>query len=166
MHRTLLCLTAAATATVALVLAAQAGAANATVLHGKYSNSESFLDPGPTAACGFPVTFSLNINGTFEVRLDSNGNPIGLTDHEIGTVSESANGITVTGHTADQFIVFFPSQLQYEVGLNGVFPLPGGGVTIDAGHIVGTFDGQLIVVNGPHDVLNGNVASLCAALTP
>jgi hypothetical protein len=167
MPRTVLALTAAAAATVVLVFAAQAGAANETVITGKYTNSESFLDPGPTAACGFPVTFSFNINGTFSFRLDANGNPVSATDHEIGTVSESANGITLTGHTADQFITFFPLQEQYEVGLNGVFTLPGGGlIAIDVGRLVATFDGTLLFVNGPHDVLNGNDAALCAALTP
>jgi hypothetical protein len=166
MHRKLLVLTAAAAATVALVLAAQAGAAGVTVFTGKYTSSGSEPDPGPTAACGFPVTFSWNINGTFAVRVDSNGNFIGGTDHEIGTVSESANGITLTGHTADQFI-FFPGGQQFEVGLNGVFTLPGGGlIAIDVGRVVVASDGTILVVNGPHDVLNGNDAALCAALTP
>jgi hypothetical protein len=162
-------LTVAAAVTVALAFAGQVGAANEMVFTGHYTDSESFLDPGPTAACGFPVTFSLNINGTFSFRVDSKGNPLGATNHEVGTVSESANGITVTGHTADQSI-FFANQ-EYEVGLNGVFPLPGGDLTIDAGHIVWTYD-ELAndlppsVVNGPHDVLSGKVAGLCAALTP
>ena len=165
MPRILLGLTAAAAATVALVFAAQAGAANVTVFTGHYTDSETFLDPGPTAACGFPVTFSFSINGTFSFRVDSNGNPLGATDHEVGTVSESANGITLTGHTADNFI-FFQAQ-QYEVGLNGVFTLPGGGlIALDVGRIVVTYDGTILVVNGPHDVLNGNDAALCAALTP
>jgi len=172
MRRLVLALTTAAAVAVALVFAAQAGTANATVFTGKYTSTESFPDPGPTAACGFPVTFSLNIKGTFSFRVDASGNPVGATDHEIGTVSESANGITVSGHTADQSIVFFPSQVQYEVGLNGVFTLPGGGlIALDVGHIVWTFD-ELTngtppsVINGPHDVLNGDVAALCAALTP
>jgi hypothetical protein len=165
----LLSITVATAATVALVTAAQAGATGVTVFTGHYTDSESFPDPVPTAACGFPVTFSLNISGTFSFRVDSSGNPLGATNHEVGMVSESANGITVTGHTADQSI-FFANQ-EYEVGLNGVFPLPGGDVTIDAGHIVWTYD-ELAnnlppsVVNGPHDVLSGNVAGLCAALTP
>jgi hypothetical protein len=165
----LLAITAATAATVALATAAQAGAAGVTVFTGHYTDSESFLDPVPTAACGFPVTFGLNISGTFSFRVDANGNDLGATNHEFGTVSESANGITVTGHTADQSI-FFANQ-EYEVGLNGVFPLPGGDVTIDAGHIVWTYDEIAnnlppSVVNGPHDVLSGNVAGLCAALTP
>lgn len=169
MRRMLLVLTTAAAVALALVFDAQAEGANATVFTGHYTDSESFLDPGPTAACGFPVTFSLNIAGTFSFRVDSDGNPLGATDHEVGTVSESANGITVTGHTADQSI-FFANQ-QYEVGLNGVFPLPGGDLTIDAGHIIWTY-AELAnnlppsVVNGPHDVLSGNIAGLCAALTP
>jgi hypothetical protein len=150
-----------------LVFAAQAGAADVTVFTGHYTDGESFLDPGPTAACGFPVTFSFSINGTFSFRVDSNGNPLGATDHEVGTVSESANGLALTGHTADNFITFFPLQKQYEVGLNGVFTLPGGGlIALDVGRLVATFDGTIVVVNGPHDVLNGNDAALCAALTP
>jgi hypothetical protein len=158
---------AAAAATVALVFAAQASAANVTVFTGHYSASETFLDSGPTAACGFPVTFSFSINGTFSFREDSDGNPLGATDHEVGTVSESANGLTLTGHTADNFITFFPEQKGYEVGLNGVFTLPGGGmIALDVGRVVATFDGTIVVVDGPHDVLNGNDAALCAALTP
>jgi hypothetical protein len=165
----LLVLTAASAVTVALVFAAQAGAAGETVFTGHYTDSESFPDPLLTGACGFPVTFSVSISGTFSFRVDSNGNPLGATNHEVGTISESANGRTVTGHTADQFI-FFANQ-EYEVGLNGVFPLPGGNVTIDAGHIVWTYDELAnnlppTIVNGPHDVLEGNLASLCAALTP
>lgn len=167
MPRLFLCLTAAAAAAIALVFAAPAGAAGVTVFTGHYSDSETFFDPGPTAVCGFPVTFSFTINGTFSFRVDSNGNPLGATDHEVGTVSESANGITLTGHTADNFITFFPLQKQYEVGPNGVFTLPGGGlIALDVGRVVATFDGTILVVNGPHDVLNGNDTALCAALTP
>jgi hypothetical protein len=169
MRRMLLVLTVATSVTVALVFAfaAQAGAAGVTVFTGHYTDSETFLDPGPTAVCGFNVTFSFTINGTFSVRVDSNGNPIGATDHEVGTVSESANGITLTGHTADNFITFFPQQQQFEVGLNGAFTLPGAGkIAVDGGRIVATFDGTIVAVDGPHAVLNGDDAALCAALTP
>jgi hypothetical protein len=155
-----------------LAFAAPAGAAGATTITGKTTNAESFLDEGATAACGFPVTFSYNVTLTFVFRLDANGNPVNGSVHGVGTASESANGITLTGRIADTQIDFFGPQVQYEVGLVDTLALPHGGVIqIDAGRIIWTFaalanGGPPTVVEGPHQALVGDDAELCAALTP
>jgi hypothetical protein len=155
-----------------LAFAAQAHAGETRTITGKTTDSNSFLDEGPTAVCGFPVTFSYNVNVTFAFRLDASGNPVNGSVHSVGTASESANGITLTGHIADNEIDFIGPQLQYEVGLVDTLGLPHGGVIqIDVGRIIWTFaaltnGGPPTVVEGPHQSLVGDDAELCAALTP
>jgi hypothetical protein len=112
------------------------------------------------------------VNVTFAFRLDASGNPVNGSVHSVGTASESANGITLTGHIADNEIDFIGPQLQYEVGLVDTLGLPHGGVIqIDVGRIIWTFaaltnGGPPTVVEGPHQSLVGDDAELCAALTP
>jgi hypothetical protein len=172
MQKVLLTVTLAVTIAVPLVYAASASAGGPQAVTGKFSDTESFPDDGAIAACGFPVTFSFNIQGTFAFHLDANGNLVNGSVHSIGTAAESANGITLTGRIADQEIWFFGPQLQYEVGLVDTLKLPDGGVVqIDVGRVIWTFDalmngGPPTVIEGPHQALVGDDAALCAALTP
>jgi hypothetical protein len=58
-----------------LVLGVAGPAAAAAPGIGKFSNSESGVDPGASAACGFTVGFALVGTGRFQVFVDQSGNP-------------------------------------------------------------------------------------------
>jgi hypothetical protein len=84
-----------------------------------------------------------------------------------GVATDSANGITLIGQIADN-THYFNGQDFYEVGLVDNLRLPQGGVVQRyVGRIVWPLNGGLpIVVEGPHQSLEGDNAALCAALTP
>jgi hypothetical protein len=147
-------------------------ASSPRTFHTTFQESEQFLDEGATEACGFPVTFGVDVRVVQDFLFDASGNFVHAVISSNGTATESANGITLTGQIADNQIFFDKTQQLYEVGLVDTLKLPGGGVVqIDVGRIVWSFDaffggGDPTIVAGPHQALEGDNAALCAALTP
>jgi hypothetical protein len=153
-----------------LVLSATAGATTPSIGHFQFSGEE--IDPGASAACGFPITDTFTDTGTFQVFFDARGNPVRMQVITRSTGTVTANGITLLAHGQDNLFFDIPDQTVMEVGLPGGVYLPGLGVVIqDTGRLVWSFDaffngGPPLVEEGPHPSLDGNIGALCAALTP
>lgn len=121
-------------------------------------------------SCGFAIDVSFVGQGTERLFFDQNGDldKIILNLSDRGTVTNPANGKTLKGRDAWTVIVEFENGEDVGSSIAGlVFHLnaPGGGIVlIDAGRLV--FDDTgLVVVNGPHQLLEGDFAALCAALS-
>jgi len=153
-----------------LGVAATAGATPPSISHFQFSGQG--IDPGASAACGFPITDTFTDTGTSQVLLDPQGNPTRIQVITSSTGTVSANGITLLAHGQDNLFFDIADQTVLEVGLPGMTYLPGLGVVIqDAGRLVWSFDaffngGSPLVEAGPHPQLAGNIGALCAALTP
>jgi hypothetical protein len=117
-----------------------------------------------TTTCGFPI--AVNVQDSFVGRafFDAQGNLQSVTIEQNIVGTESANGITLP--ESDHFVEFldFSTGGAKEVGLS--FHIQGGGVVIlDAGYVLFNPDGSVAVIHGPHPVLDGHTAALCAALS-
>jgi hypothetical protein len=153
-----------------LALTATAGATIPSISHFQFSGEG--IDPGASAACGFPITDTFTDTGTSQMLFDPQGNPVRIQVITSSTGTVTANGITLLAHGQDNLFFDITDQTVMEVGLPGMTYLPGRGVVIqDAGRLVWSFDaffngGSPLVEDGPHPQLAGNIGALCAALTP
>jgi len=150
-----------------LVFAAAGQASAATPMIGTFLIDDHFVDEGASAACGFPVSVDLTGTGRFWVFVDEQGNPTRVQVREDATGTMSANGISL--QEVDHNTQFFDlaAGTQTEVGIVFRESLPGLGVVImDRGRVSATADGTITFEAGPHPGLDGNLAALCAALTP
>jgi len=149
----------------ALVFSSQAGAGGngTTTYTGQFPESGQIVSD----VCGFPDTFTYDVVVKYSIVLDSAGNLKTFITNGTGIATDSANGITLTGQIADN-THYFNGQDLYEVGLVDNLRLPQGGVVQrDVGRIVWSINGgPPVVVDGPHQSLEGDNAALCAALTP
>jgi hypothetical protein len=164
MHRLLIPFTVVPLmASLAFAAQATAGGNETTTFTGKFAESGQIVSD----VCGFPDTFTYDVVVKYAVVLDSTGNLKTFINNGTGVATDSANGITLTGQIADN-THYFNGQYQYEVGLVDNLRLPQGGVVQrDVGRIAWPIDGgPPIVVDGPHQSLEGDNAALCAALTP
>lgn len=92
---------------------------------------------------------------------------INLSDQE--TVTNPETGTSLSGHEAWTDVINFENgepTTQATFGLPFHLNAPGAGIVlIEAGRVV--FDaatGEVLVMNGPHRVLEGDFAAFCAAL--
>ena len=137
------------------------------------TNSFQFVDEfTDEEACDFPVEVRFVGGGTERLFFDRAGNLdkviVKLSDD--GTATNPVNVKTVKGHDAWTIIIEFENGepvTETNAGLLFHFNAPGHGIVlIDAGRVV--FDLQtfeVVVVNGPHQALEGDFAALCAALS-
>jgi hypothetical protein len=97
------------------------------------------------------------------VFLDAQGNFQRAIVETNAVVTNSANGITLP--ETDHFVDFFNSAgYDKQVGLP--IHIQDGGVVIrDAGYLLFNPDGSVAVIHGPHPLLEGDTAALCAALS-
>jgi hypothetical protein len=120
----------------------------------------SFTD---TTTCGFPI--AVNVQDSFVGRtfFDAQGNPQSVTIEQNIVGTESANGITLP--TSSHYVEFINANGgAIQVGL--AIKIQDGGVVIrDAGYISVNPDGSAAFTHGPHPVLGGDTAALCAALS-
>jgi hypothetical protein len=131
------------------------------------------LEP-ESSVCGFPISWDVSGQGTFQVFFDADGNPTGA--HVLGVTSGelSANGITLRVRQADNKRFDFVENTVVETGLVFQYQLPGTGVVLmDRGRLVWNIDpetgemiGEPIFEAGPHPELHGDFGDLCAVLTP
>jgi hypothetical protein len=122
-------------------------------------------------SCDFPVEVSFVGGGTERTFYNEDGTVkkviVSLSDE--GTFTNPETGASVSGDNAWTVVIDFedgePTTESY-FGLVFHFNVPGGGIVlIDAGRVV--FDvatGEVIVVSGPHQALEGDFSALCAAL--
>jgi hypothetical protein len=133
---------------------------------GSFVFTETYVDPGSTAACGFTVTATDTTTGRFEVFFDNTGTPIRAQVEERYTGFFSANGLTVDIAGATLAILDLHGG-ETDAGINIKVSLPGGGILyIDRGRLIFDDNGNLVSEAGPHPSLHGDFPGLCAALTP
>jgi hypothetical protein len=154
---------AAASATFALGTSAWAS----TPITAHFPFEDHFVDEGASAACGLPVTVDSTGTRTIQVLFDQSGNPIRLQVHINATGTMSANGIVLQEADHGSEFIDLVSVNETDVGLVFREVLPGLGIVImDRGRVTVAPDGSVLFEAGPHPALDGDFASLCAALTP
>jgi hypothetical protein len=133
---------------------------------GTFPITETNVDPGVSATCGFTVTETDTGRGRYEVLFDSTGTPIRAQVEENYTGVFTANGLAVDVAGAGLGI-FDLNGGETNTGIDIRVSLPGGGILyIDRGRLVFDANGNLVSEAGPHPSLSGDIGGLCAALTP
>jgi hypothetical protein len=134
---------------------------------GTFTVTDSFIDDGASAACGFPVTSTATTSGLFQVFFDQSGNPIRVEVHENSSGTFTANGLSVN-QTSHQLSIFnLVTGTVTDIGILIHVSLPGGGTLyLDRGLLMSDSNGNLVFEAGPHPSLHGDFPGLCAALTP
>ena len=154
----------------AVVAAASAFAGQssaATPFIGAFPLSETFVDDGASAACGFPVTSTISGTARVEVFFDQSGNPVRVQVEESASGTFSANGLSVSQSSHMISIFNLVTGTDTEIGLIIRVSLPGGGTLyLDRGRLVFDANGNVVFEAGPHPSLHGDFPGLCAALTP
>jgi hypothetical protein len=128
--------------------------------------SETGVDPGASAVCGFTVSFALSGTGSFQVVFNPAGDPTRVLVHENVSGTFSANGRVVSqaAHTATFYDL--AEGTQTEVGLvDRIFGISGT-LQMEVGRLVFDANGDLIFEAGPHPALHDDFTALCAALRP
>jgi hypothetical protein len=153
-------------AVVAAAFAFAGKASAATPFIGSFTATQSFIDDGLSAACGFPVTDTETDRVHFEVFFDNTGTPVRAQVEENFTGVFTANGLAVNIAGASLGI-FNVNGGETNAGINIRVSLPGGGILyIDRGRLVFDSNGNLVFEAGFHPSLHGDIPGLCAALTP
>jgi len=155
-------------AALGIVLGASSALAEARAITGTFSFEDQFtVQPGDPASCSFPISFDLQVHGSFQVLLDASGEPTRLIVHEIWSGTGSANGNHVIEHAAQTNITDLVSGDTTNVGAIHD-QVPFGGVVIhDVGILRFDADGNLTFEAGQHQGFRGDpeaIARLCAAL--
>jgi hypothetical protein len=149
----------------ALCLAGPAGASQPDT--GTFPINEQFTDEGASAACGFDVTVHLAGTVRYVAFFDAQDELTSVQLHTNATGTMTANGITLieVDHNTDTTNLVDGTETL--VGIVFRESLPGLGIAImDVGRLSGTLDGTLLFEAGPHPALDGDLTTLCAALTP
>lgn len=129
-----------------------------------FTFEDSFTD---RSTCGFRVLlrFTGSVRGT--EYFDRSGNLIRVQLHgeDFGTATNPKNGNTASGSDAWLEVIDVRAGTDTIVGLFFHLNFPGAGIVlIDAGKVTFEADGDIVFEAGPHQVLNGDFAALCAAL--
>lgn len=134
---------------------------------GTFPVNETGVDDGASAACGFPVSFTLLGSGRFQVLLDQAGNPTRVLVEENVNGTFSGNG-QVVGQAVHTVTIFDLAQgTETELGLvTRIFSFNGGTIQAEIGRLIFDANGNVIFEAGPHPALHGDFTALCAALTP
>jgi hypothetical protein len=154
--------------------AATAGANQGRAFNGHFPIEDHFVVEPDSTICGFPITLDITGEGTFNFRMDADGNPVALHTHELTVGTLSANGIELRDFSSDNKHYDFQTSTMSETGLVFRDKFLGGKVVImDRGRLIWNFDpdtnepiGDPLFEAGPHPELHGDIAALCAALTP
>jgi hypothetical protein len=148
--------------------AATALAATPPTVGGFAFEDQFTVQPGDTASCSFPISFDLQVSGTYQIFLDAQGQPVRALLHEHWTGTGTANGKYVIEHAAQN------DYTDLVTGANSTSgqihdQVPFGGVVIhDSGLLSFDANGNLTFEAGPHQGFNGDPAAIqefCAALT-
>jgi hypothetical protein len=155
-------------AALGIVLGASTAFAQARAITGTFSFPDQFtVQPGDPASCSFPISFDLQLHGSYQILLDASGEPIRVIVHSIWSGTVSANGNYVIEHAAQTNITDLVSGDTTNIGVI-LDRVPFGGVVIhDVGILRFDADGNLTFEAGPHQGFSGDpeaIARLCAAL--
>ncbi|HEX5951208.1 MAG TPA: hypothetical protein VFZ96_09405 [Actinomycetota bacterium] len=117
--------------------------------------------------CPFPI--EVRFVGRLEITtfLDQQGDVVRVQVHgsDVGTATNPANGKTARGVDNYMVVENVEAGTTATVGLFVHMNFPGAGIVlIDAGNVVVDADGDIVHSGGPHDLITGDFAALCAAL--
>lgn len=145
-----------------LALATGTEARGAAPSQFRFTYTDSFTD---ATSCSFPIEVDFAVTIVGRDYFDNAGNFLNRTFHYNIVGTDTANGITLT--ESDHFQdMFDPSVAAKEVGLPIHIQGVGGGLVIrDAGFLFFDPDGSIAFMHGPHPLLVGDTASLCAAFS-
>jgi hypothetical protein len=120
-------------------------------LTGSFAYEDQFtVQPGDPASCSFPIAFDLQVRGTFQLKLDAQGQPARLLLHEHWTGTGTANGKYVIEHAAQNTKVDLISGASATAGqIHDQVPF-GGVVIHDSGLLRFDGNGNLTFEAGPH----------------
>jgi hypothetical protein len=153
---------------------ALAAARTPRTAHGSFPIADHVVIEPDSTTCGFPITLDVTGSGSYSALLDAQGlnEYVHIHIRTVGTLS--ANGIVLRDVVAENLFTDFFTLTMRETGL--VFRdsfMDGGVVIMDRGRLIWNFDpnigetvGDPIFEAGPHPELHGDIAGLCAALTP
>jgi hypothetical protein len=125
--------------------------------------------------CGFPITHVENGAGKLTVFFDQQGNPTKAIGTDMGrfTITASANGKTLLSNEPTVLILDFQANTLAQLGLIAAFHVPGEGVILlAAGRLVVVPTGapptpaDVIAIDGPHQPIEGDVATYCSYFAP
>jgi hypothetical protein len=162
---------------IAVYLGLVAGAADASsgrATNGHFPIDEHFVVEPDSMICGFPMTLDITGQATFNARFDADGNLTTVHVHGRAVGTFSANGIELRDFSSDNKFFDFQNLTMRETGLVFRDNLLGGKmVLMDRGRLIWNLDpatgqtvGDPLFEAGPHPELHGDIAALCAALTP
>lgn len=154
-----------------VVLAMMAVAVPATAVPPTTESFEFVDEFVDEESCSFPIEVTFVGGGTERTFYNEDGTVkkviVNLSDD--GTATNPETGTSVSGRDAWTVVIDFENgepTTESFFGLVFHFNAPGAGIVlIDAGRVV--FDastGEVIVVSGPHQQLEGDFSALCAAL--
>ena len=142
---------------------AQAVAA-ARAVTGTFPIEDHFVDPGPSDACGFPVTVDVTGIGRFEVLFDAAGNATNVIVHIARTGTFSGNGVTLQEFDRANLFFDLASGGQRDAGIEFRVSAGGAPLVFDRGRLLFDADGNVTFVAGPRPALDGDFQAVCAAL--
>jgi hypothetical protein len=154
---------------------ALAAARTPRTAHGSFPIADHVVIEPDSTTCGFPITLDTTGSGSFSALLDDQGLNEYVHIHIRTSGTLSANGIVLRDISVDNLFTDFFTLTERETGIvfRDSFPGGGGVVIMDRGRLVWNFDpnigetvGDPIFEAGPHPELEGDIAGLCAALTP
>jgi len=164
---TLVCVLLCSLAAVFAALFVSTSAQAAPPATGTFTFTDHFVvNPGDVASCPFPFTVDQVGRGNFQVIFDAQGNAVRVRIHNEWTGTGSANGKTVIEHAAQNETDDLVDGTATLIG--GIHDqVPAGGVVIhDVGLLRFDADGNVTFEKGQHQGLDGDVAGVCAALSP
>jgi hypothetical protein len=154
----------------ALAIAGVTQAVAATPAVGHFQTSGQFVPDEWSAACGFTITLTYADEGNYQVFFDDQGNPTRIQVEDRSRSTLSADGITLVGYGSYNTFYDLVNSASTETGLDVRFSLPEGGVVVievGRGTVETSGNGfNIVFLAGPHPLLEGDLGSLCAALTP
>src|SRR5262245_25937144 len=156
---------ALATVLGALTVSSAASAGPTKPFTARFPFTETFVDDGVSAVCGFPVTSYLAGTVTVEV-FDGTGGAPRAQIHVNGSGTFSGNGLVVGQYTVGNVFVDFASGTTQEIGIAIRVTNPNGGlIYMDVGRLI--FDGNdnLVFEAGPHPSLDQVAGCPFAGLT-
>lgn len=156
------------------LFAGTAGANSGRAMNGHFAIEDHFVVEPDSTICDFPMTLDITGQGTFNARFDAEGNLTAVNVHSRTVGTLSANGIELRDFSSDNKFSDLRTLTMRETGLVFRDNLFGGKVILmDRGRLIWNFDpdtgetvGDPLIEAGPHPELHGDIAALCAALTP
>jgi len=133
---------------------------------GTFTYTDTYVDDGLTAVCGFPVTSTATTSGTFEAFFDQSGNLTRVQIEQSSSGTFTANGRSVDQTSHQVSLINKVDGTETDVGIIIHVSIPGGGTLfLDRGLLMFDSGGNLLFEAGPHPSFDGDVpAGFCAAL--